>query len=72
LINIGKTSGNPVGEEVQRAIEKQMSKGIERYGHPIDINDGHDWIQEAIEECVDMLMYLCALKLRCRRKSNVR
>jgi histidinol dehydrogenase len=54
---------NPVKDEVERQLASQMDKGIRRYGHGIILNDGHDFLQEAIEECVDQLQYLCAEKL---------
>lgn len=56
---------NEVETEVNRQLESQMDKGVRKYGHPIDFNDiSHIWIQDAIEEAVDMLQYLCAMKLR--------
>ena len=54
---------NPVKSEVERQLTKQMDKGVRKYGHGIILEDGHDWLQEAIEECVDQLQYLCAAKL---------
>jgi len=56
---------NEVETEVKRQLKSQIDKGIRKYGHPIDFNDiSHVWIQDAIEEAVDMLQYLCAMKLR--------
>ena len=54
---------NPVQTEVKRQLERQIAKGEAKYGHGIILGDGHDWLQEAIEEAIDGLQYLCALKL---------
>lgn len=62
---------NPVKAEVERQMESQMSKGELKYGHGIILDDGHDWLQEAIEECVDQLQYLCAAKLERDGKRNM-
>jgi len=54
---------NEVETEVKRMLEHQIAKGKSRYGHGLVLNDGHDWLVEAIEECVDQLQYLVAAKL---------
>ena len=58
---------NKVLAEVLRQIYDQVEKGEQKYGHGIIYDDGHDWLQEAIEECVDLLQYLCAAKLERQR-----
>jgi hypothetical protein len=63
---------NEVQQEVQRQLNRQVAKGIERYGHGIDhTDDSYDWLQEAIEECVDMLQYLCAAKLKYEKQREM-
>lgn len=54
---------NPVKTEVERQLSSQLAKGEHKYGHGIILDGKHDWLQEAIEECVDQLQYLCAAKL---------
>lgn len=61
---------NKVQAEVKRQLDAQLSKGEAKYGHGIILEDGHDWLQESIEECVDMLQYLCAQKLERESKKK--
>jgi len=64
---------NEVEAEVTRQLKSQMDKGVRKYGHGLIVSDGHDWLQEAIEECVDQLQYLVAAKLerdKCKSSSN--
>lgn len=62
---------NQVEDEVERVLAHQMDKGVRKYGHGLVLNDGHDWLAEAIEECVDQLQYLVAAKLeRDKRMST--
>jgi hypothetical protein len=41
-------------------VEKQMAKGIEKYGQPLDDNDAplEERINHALEEAIDLMSYL--------------
>lgn len=39
-------------------IMDRMEKGKAAYGHGLIPNDGHNWVQEALEEALDMAIYL--------------
>lgn len=47
-----------ITRQVIEVILEREKKGTRKYGHPIDPFDGRDWLNEAIEECADMLQYL--------------
>ena len=44
--------------EIIDLIMDRMEKGRATYGHGLQPNDGHDWIQEALEEALDLSIYL--------------
>jgi hypothetical protein len=56
--------------EVLDQITGRHKLGRRKYGVGISykqIIDPAQWCQEAIEECADMLQYLCALKIRLQQ-----
>lgn len=53
-------------KEVLRILKKQWKKGRITYGQGISFRQSNDpikWADEAIEECIDQLQYLVALKM---------
>lgn len=46
--------------EIMRLIESRMEKGRKQYGHGLLQNSGYDWVQEALEEALDLSIYLSA------------
>lgn len=51
--------------EARRLFEERDEIGRKSYGKGLDYNDPmHNWINMAIEELIDLLKYLIALKLR--------
>lgn len=52
---------NPYWERIERIADRQRNKGIEAYGQGIECNDKdiHTRIEMALEELVDLAMYLC-------------
>ena len=55
-MNVGKQAITHLGERIQ--------KGKEKYNKEIDINDGHDWPVEALEELLDGVQYLTAFLMQ--------
>jgi hypothetical protein len=47
-------------EEIKSLIAERMEKGRKAYGHGLLQNAGYDWVQEALEEALDMSIYLSA------------
>jgi len=46
--------------EIISLVKSRMEKGRKEYGHGILQNSGYDWIKEALEEALDMSIYLSA------------
>jgi hypothetical protein len=47
-------------EEIKALIAERMEKGRKAYGHGLMQNAGYDWVQEALEEALDLSIYLSA------------
>lgn len=52
---------NPYWDRVNRIAERQRNKGLKEYGQGIEMNpaDIHTRVEMALEELVDLAMYLC-------------
>lgn len=46
--------------EIIRMIESRFEKGRQTYGHGLIQNSGLDWVKEALEEALDLSIYLSA------------
>tara|TARA_B100001123_G_C15180155_1_gene975035 strand:- start:522 stop:695 length:174 start_codon:yes stop_codon:yes gene_type:complete len=53
-----------MNDVILKMIEARLRVGAEKYGEEINPQDGRDWLEEAIQECADMLVYLCTAKLK--------
>jgi hypothetical protein len=47
-------------DEIISLIKQRMEKGRKEYGHGIVQNSGYDWLKEALEEALDLSVYLSA------------
>ena len=54
-------------------IEERLIIGERKYGNENVINDGRDFIQEALEEALDCAVYLAAklIEIKNKRKEDV-
>lgn len=65
-------------EEIKRLIEERLEKGRAAYGHGLIQNEEarkhgikeYDWVQESIEEALDLSIYLTAKLIEVRNKSK--
>jgi len=57
-------------EEIKPLIAERMEKGRKEYGHGLLQNSGYDWLQEALEEALDLSIYLSAKLIELKAKSN--
>lgn len=48
---------------VVQEVLRRKDLGIQRYGTTLQANNGRDALQDAIEECVDLLAYLMQVKV---------
>ena len=53
-------------EEIKRLIASRMEKGRVQYGHGLLKNSGYDWVKEALEEALDLSIYLSAKLIEIR------
>ena len=54
-------------------IEERLLIGERKYGNENVINDGRDFIQEALEEALDCAVYLAAklIEIKTKRKEGL-
>jgi hypothetical protein len=60
-------------DENKALISERMEKGKKAYGHGLLQNSGYDWVQEALEEALDLSIYLSAklIEIKTRTSKNV-
>ena len=46
--------------EIIELIKQRMDKGKREYGHGLIQNSGYDWVKEALDEALDLAVYLSA------------
>ena len=64
-------------EEIKRLIAERMEKGRVAYGHGMIQNEEarthglkeYDWVQESIEEALDLAIYLTAKLIEVKNKT---
>ena len=49
-----------MNEEIVELIKKRMDMGRKHYGHGLLENSGYDWVKEALEEALDLSIYVAA------------
>ena len=54
--------------EILDLIEERLVVGERKYGNENVINDGRDFIQEALEEALDCAVYLAARLIEIKKK----
>ena len=57
-------------EEIKALIAERMEKGKKAYGHGLMQNSGYDWVQEALEEALDLSIYLSAKLIEIKARTN--
>jgi hypothetical protein len=58
---------NDCNEEIKTLIAERMEKGKKAYGHGLLQNSGYDWVQEALEEALDLSIYLSAKLIEIKK-----
>jgi hypothetical protein len=66
-------NGTPLdcNEEIKTLIAERMEKGKNVYGHGLLQNSGYDWVQEALEEALDLAIYVSARLLEIKKSMNI-
>lgn len=55
---------------IMGAINKRFEIGKKEYGHGVIVNDGHDWVEETMEEILDALIYSAAKIIELKKRIN--
>ncbi|MDM5231462.1 hypothetical protein [Lysinibacillus pakistanensis] len=65
---------NPVLREVNELLQNQTAKGLEKYGTTVNPMDYTtiEWIEHAIQESMDKIVYLTVLKQKLEEMQNER
>tara|TARA_R100001443_G_scaffold59528_2_gene69847 strand:+ start:484 stop:669 length:186 start_codon:yes stop_codon:yes gene_type:complete len=56
-----------MNKEIIELIVKRLEMGAEKYGKENISSDGRNFTQEALEECLDMMVYICAKLIEIRK-----
>ena len=59
--------------DILNLIEERLIIGERKYGNENVINDGRDFVQEALEEALDCAVYLAAklIEIKNKRKEDI-
>jgi hypothetical protein len=59
-----------MNDEILDLIKKRMDMGRKNYGHGLLEDSGYDWVKEALEEALDLSIYVAARLVEVSRKHN--
>ena len=57
-------------EKIVKLIESRLEKGKEEYPDDLDVHDGRDWVQESLEEVLDLAVYVTAKLIQLKEKQR--
>ena len=49
-----------MNDRILNLVKERMAKGRAQYGHGLLEKSGYDWVQEALEEALDLSIYAAA------------
>lgn len=49
-----------MNKEIVDAIKERLEMGKKEYPEELDVQDGRDWVREALEEALDLSIYITA------------
>lgn len=49
-----------MNNQIVELIQKRMEQGRKQYGHGLLKNSGYDWVKEALEEALDLSIYVAS------------
>ena len=59
-----------LNDDIKALITERMEKGKKAYGHGLLPNAGYDWVQEALEEALDLAIYVSAKLIEIKTSSR--
>jgi len=57
-----------MNDRILDLIKGRMAKGRAQYGHGLLENSGYDWVKEALEEALDLSVYVAARLIEIENK----
>jgi hypothetical protein len=49
-----------MNEDILKLITERMAQGRKHYGHGLLKDSGYNWVKEALEEALDLAIYVAA------------
>lgn len=59
-----------INEEIQKRIQDRLDLGAKKYGDTISLDDKRDMIEEGLEECLDLAIYLSCALIQIQHKKH--
>ena len=59
-----------INDNIKALIAERMEKGKKAYGHGLLPNAGYDWVQEALEEALDLAIYVSAKLIEIKKNRD--
>ena len=59
-LEIKKKRMDEMNDRILDLVKERMAKGRAQYGHGLLEKSGYDWVQEALEEALDLSIYVAA------------
>ena len=59
-----------MNKKIISMLEERLEKGKREYNEEVDVHDGRDWVEEALEEVLDGLVYLTANLLQIKEREK--
>jgi hypothetical protein len=56
-----------IKKEIMNRIDKRFEIGRKEYGKGVTVDDGHDWVDETMEEILDAMIYSAAKIIQLKR-----
>lgn len=57
-------------KDIVNLVKERLKQGKREYGGEINVHDGRDWNQEALEEILDCCVYVAAKVLQIKEKTD--
>jgi hypothetical protein len=60
VLFLEKVMDTEMNDRILDLVKERMAKGRAQYGHGLLEKSGYDWVQEALEEALDLSIYVAA------------
>lgn len=60
-----------MNSDILQLLEERLKLGQKRYGQDVPLEDDRDFVEEALEELLDSIIYLTAQLLRIRNTKKL-